>query len=120
MERVLAATSQGTECRCERHELVVCRCYSTKCSGLSPGQRKLRSADIAGEAAIQWHAMDEETKAVVTDAPMEELKLAQEEADTKPKITPAHILNDVSTTVAKIKREVCFHNPVDGHSVHIE
>ena len=51
--------------------------------------------------------MDNKMKATVTDPLMEEFMLAREQADTKPKLTPVHVLNDVSATVAKIKNEVC-------------
>ena len=94
--------------------------YSTKCSELPPRQHKLKSNDIVKEAASQWCELDDEAKAAVTDPVMEELMLAREEANMKPKITPIHVLNDMSATIAKIKCEVCPHNPADGHLVHIE
>lgn len=52
--------------------------------------------------------MDSETKVAITDPLLEELVSLREEADTRPKIAPVHVLNDVSATMAKINREVCF------------
>ena len=51
--------------------------------------------------------MDPETKLAVTEPLMEELVASRKEADTKAKIAPVHVLNDVSATMAKINREVC-------------
>lgn len=73
---------------------------------LGPGQPKIKSNDIAREVAQEWNTMDVETKAELTNSLMEELVLAREEADTRPRITPVHVLNDMSATVAKIKCEV--------------
>lgn len=50
--------------------------------------------------------MSEDMKAAVTDGLLEELTETHKEADTKAKIMPVHILNDVSATMAKIVREV--------------
>lgn len=50
--------------------------------------------------------MDKETQAAVTDHLIEEIMASREEADTKAKIVPVHVLNDVSGTMAKITREV--------------
>lgn len=50
--------------------------------------------------------MDPDTKVMVTDPLMDELAASREEADTKAKIAPVHILNDVSATMAKVNREV--------------
>lgn len=43
---------------------------------------------------------------MITDPLMDELMASREEADTKAKIAPVHILNDVSATMARINREV--------------
>lgn len=94
--------------------------YSTKHSELPPGQQKLKSDDIVKEVASQWRELDDEAKVAVTDPLMEELRLAREEADTKPKITPVHVVNDVSATITKIKREVRPRNPADGRLAHIK
>ena len=51
--------------------------------------------------------MGPEVKVAVTNNLMEELVASREEADTKAKIAPVHVLNDVSATMAKINREVC-------------
>ena len=75
-------------------------------SELPAGQPKLKSNDIVGEVAKTWNMMDSETKVIVTDPLMEGLVASREEADTKAKITPVHVLNDVSATMAKITREV--------------
>jgi hypothetical protein len=74
---------------------------------LPPGQPKFKSDDIAKDVAEQWNVMDPEMKAAVTNPFLEELVASRNEADTKPKITPVHIFNDVSATMAKINREVC-------------
>ena len=50
--------------------------------------------------------MTPEDKAAVADPLLEELVLLREAADTKPKIAPVHVLNDVSATMGKIQREV--------------
>lgn len=73
---------------------------------LPAGQPKLQSTDIAKEVSKRWNAMDPETKVAVTDPLMKDLVASREEADTKAKITPVHVLNDVSATMAKINREV--------------
>lgn len=52
--------------------------------------------------------MSDNAKVVATDGPLEELIKARQETDTKAKVTPVHILNDVSATIAKIVREVCY------------
>ena len=62
--------------------------------------------------------MDPETKMAVTEPLMRELKVSREEADTKPKIVPVHILNDVSATMMKINREVCLCGAVNKQYVH--
>jgi hypothetical protein len=46
-------------------------------------------------------------KSAATDSLLEELVTARREMDIKAKVTPVHILNDVSATMAKIVREVC-------------
>ena len=51
--------------------------------------------------------MDPEMKAAATDPFMEEFLALREEADTKTKIAPVHVLNDVTATMTKITREVC-------------
>ena len=73
---------------------------------MPPGQPKLKSNDVVKDIAERWRTMGPEVKAAVTDPLMEELVLSREEADTKPKIAPVHVLNDVSATMAKISREV--------------
>lgn len=75
---------------------------------LEPGQRKLTSSVVAKEISLAWNAMDDETKVRLTDPLMEELAASREELDTKPKIIPIHVRNDVSSTMAKITREVRF------------
>ena len=72
-----------------------------------PAGQKLKSNDVVGEISRKWKMMDSETKVAVTDPLMEELVALQEEADTKAKIAPVHVLNDVNATMAKITREVC-------------
>jgi hypothetical protein len=50
--------------------------------------------------------MDLSEKKAATDTLLEELVMARQETDIKAKVTPVHILNDVSATMAKIIREV--------------
>jgi len=52
--------------------------------------------------------MSNDEQVVATDGLLEELVEARQKADTKAKITPVHILNDVSATMAKINREVRY------------
>ena len=54
--------------------------------------------------------MDPELKLVMTDPLLEELKIWREDAETKPKTTPIHVLKDVTATMQKINQEV--HPPV--------
>ena len=60
--------------------------------------------------------MDLETKAAITDPLMEDLIVSREEADTKAKTAPVHILNDVSATMMKIKCEVRLKTGCGFHS----
>ena len=78
----------------------------TKLLGLPAGQPKLKSNDIVGEVSMKWKKMDTELKVAITDPLLEELIASREEADTRAKITPVHVLNDVSATMAKVNREV--------------
>jgi len=73
---------------------------------LPAGQQKLKSNNIVGEVSKRWNTMDQEMKVALTDPLMEDLIALRQEADTKPKIAPVHVLHDVSTTMAKINREV--------------
>ena len=73
---------------------------------LSTGQPKLKSNDIVGKVSKMWNMMDTKTKVAITDPLIDELAVSQEEADTKTKIVPVHVLNDVSATMAKINCEV--------------
>ena len=73
---------------------------------LPPGQPKLKPVDLSGELSKKWGAMSDEMKVSLTDPLLEELEASREEADTKPKVIPIHVLNDVSSTMAKITREV--------------
>jgi hypothetical protein len=84
---------------------------------LSPGQPKLRSTDIAKDAAQVWKMMTPESKKAATDPLLEELVSSREEADTKPKIAPVHVLNNVSATMAKINHEVCPCNAVNARTL---
>ena len=106
MERIFEERAEDAKRRYEYCHPTHHRC-STEHLELSPGQPRLRSNNVAGEAAREWNAMDAEKKAEITNPLIEELVLARKEADTKPRITPVHVLNDVSATVAKIKHEVC-------------
>lgn len=51
--------------------------------------------------------LDSGTKVALTDPLLQELVTWREEVDTKPKITPIHVLKDVTATMAKINQEVC-------------
>jgi len=61
--------------------------------------------------------MSGDEKVAATEGLLGELVEARQEADTKAKITPVHILNDVSATMAKINREVRYLLSVT--SVHV-
>ena len=74
---------------------------------LEPGQRKFKSNDISQELSKKWKAMDEDTKAQVTDPLVDELVVLRADADTKAKVIPAHAFNDVASTMRKIAIEVC-------------
>lgn len=77
--------------------------------GLPAGQPKLRSNEVVGEISREWNMLDLEAKVVVTNPLLEELVTWREEVDTRPKITPIHVLNDVTATMAKINQEVrCY------------
>lgn len=85
---------------------------------LPPGQPKLKSNDIAKEVAQRWNRMDSDTREAITDPLLDELMSMREEADTKPKIAPVHVLNDVSATMMKINREVrCYVRRMLGLSI---
>ena len=74
---------------------------------LPSGAPKLKSHDVATEVSATWNSMCHETKVMATDGLLEELAETRQEADTRAKVMPVHILNDVSATMAKIIREVC-------------
>ena len=112
MERVFAKRPDHAKCRYECHGLICCHRLPEHLE-LGPGQPKLKPNDITHELSQEWSKMDAETKAELTNPLIEELRLAQEEADTKPRIMPVHVLNDVSATVAKIKREVRLSSSMD-------
>lgn len=59
--------------------------------------------------------MDKDTQIRLTDPHLEELAAAREETDTKPKIVPVHVFNDVSSTMEKVTSEVSRGNK---HSVN--
>jgi hypothetical protein len=84
---------------------------------LPPGHPKLKSNDIVKDVAKQWNTMSPEAKVAATDSSLEELVSLREAADTKPKIAPVHVLNDVSVTMAKINREVRPRNVAKIQSV---
>ena len=84
---------------------------------MPPGQPKLKSNDVVKDVARQWRTMDPEAKVTVTDPLLEELKSSREEVDTKPKIAPVHVLNDVSAMMTKINREVCGGNVPNAQCV---
>jgi len=73
-----------------------------------PSGAKLKSNNIVGEVAETWRSMSSDEKVSATEGLLGELVEARQEADTKAKITPVHILNDVSATMAKINREVHY------------
>ena len=73
---------------------------------LSAGQPKLKSNDVVGEVAKKWNVMDIKTKVAITDPLIDELVASRKEIETKAKIAPVHVLNDVSATMGKITREV--------------
>lgn len=73
-----------------------------------PSGAKLKSNDVVGEVAKMWKSMSDNAKVAATEDLLDELVEARQEADTKAKITPVHILNDVSATMAKINREVHY------------
>ena len=75
---------------------------------LPAGQPKVKSDEIAAELSQKWRAMDNDTKTKLTDPLLEEFAVLREVTDTKPKIIPVHVLNDVSSTMAKIICEVCL------------
>src|ERR1700733_10808251 len=54
-----------------------------------------------------WNLMSDDAMAAATDHLLEDLVKSREEAATKTKTLPIHILNDVSSTMTKIVREVC-------------
>jgi hypothetical protein len=62
--------------------------------------------------------MDFDTRVAVTDPLLEELVSLREAADMKPKITPVHVLNDVSATMMKINCEVCPSNAAKRQCVY--
>ena len=106
VERIFEEYAEDTKCRYEYLPASYSSLPFNRVLELSPGQPKLKSNNIAGEATQEWNVMDAEKKAEVTNPLIEELVLVRKEADTKLRITPVHILNDVSATVAKIKHEV--------------
>jgi hypothetical protein len=63
--------------------------------------------------------MNSEAKVAATSDLLEELVSSRQEADTKPKIAPVHVLNDVSATMAKINREVCPCDAVSRDDINI-
>ena len=69
-------------------------------------QFRVVALTIVPELSQKWHAMSEATKIDLTDPLLEEHAALREEADTKPKVIPTHILGDVSSTMAKITHEV--------------
>jgi hypothetical protein len=71
------------------------------------GQPKLRSNVVVQQISKRWREMDKETQVVVTNPLMDGLIAAQEEAETKVKIVPVHILNNVTVMISKITCEVC-------------
>lgn len=73
---------------------------------LPAGEPKLRSNQVAPELSKEWAAMDREMQAAATDPLMEELRAHREEVETRPKITPVHVLKDVTATIAKLTKEV--------------
>jgi hypothetical protein len=74
---------------------------------LPSGTPKLKSHEVAQEVSVMWNSMSRDAKAAATDGLLEQLVEARRDMDTKAKITPVHILNDVLATMAKIIREVC-------------
>jgi predicted pyridoxine 5'-phosphate oxidase superfamily flavin-nucleotide-binding protein len=74
---------------------------------LPAGEPKLKSTDIVRELSEQWKVMDPDTKVAVTDPLLDELETWRKEIENKPKITPIHVLNDVTATMTKINGEVC-------------
>jgi pseudouridine-5'-phosphate glycosidase len=107
MERILASATQGEKCRCDGSSLTLPTTPLTHFSELPAGTPKLKANEIVGEVSKAWNAMDVEMKVLVTNPFMEDLATAREEMDTKAKLTPVHVLNDVSATIGKIKLEVC-------------
>ena len=104
MERVPVPGTENTEYRYAAGQ------YSTlsflKVIPDLPAGQQLKANDVVREAAKKWKTMDPEMKAIITDPLIEELVALREEADTKAKVTPVHVLNDVSATMTKITREV--------------
>ena len=55
--------------------------------------------------------MDADMQIALTDPHLGELAASQETADKMPKIIPIHVLNDVTSTMAKVTREVRTNKP---------
>ena len=104
MEHIPAPGTENTEYRYTTEQ------YSTlsflKVIPDLPAGQQLKANDVVREAAKKWKTMDPEMKPIITDPLIKELVALREEADTKAKVTPVHVLNDVSATMTKITREV--------------